>query len=110
MLLTILIVSIIVERFWEYILTAFGDKDISPKIKIFGAVAFSLFAVIALKLDFLYALEVSNEVSWGGIILSGLVISQGSHVIHDLVGTVKGIREDRRPLSTDAAMGQDQEV
>lgn len=109
MLLTILIISVIVERVLEYLLLAVGEEGVSLRIKILGSVILSLTAAIVFQLDLLYAIEIFETITWPGMILTGFVISLGSHFVHDLVGIVKGIREDKRPLQIDAGMGQSRE-
>jgi len=110
MLAQVIIIGIIVERVWEYLQLAIGEQYLSTRTKIIGAVLLSLTAAIVFKLDFLFALEVFNAPSWPGYILTGFVLSMGSHVVHDLFGVIKGVREDKRPLELEAGLGDDREV
>lgn len=109
MLLTILIISVIVERVLEYLLLSFGEEGVSVRVKVLASALLSLTAAIVFQLDFLYALGIFNIITWPGMILTGFVISLGSNFVHDLVGIIKGIREDKRPLEAGGGMGNDQE-
>ncbi len=108
MLKTIFIVGIIVERVWEYLQLAIGEKYLSTRTKIIGAVLLSLSTSIVFELDFLFSLGVFNSPSFAGFILTGFVLALGSHVVHDLAGIIKGIREDKRPLELETGKGEDQ--
>jgi len=94
---TIFVVGLIVERTWEYLQLAIGEHLLSKNIKVFGAVAFSMAAVITLRLDLLFAIDLLEEVTWPGIILTGLVLSLGSHVLHDIIGIVQGLSSSVGP-------------
>lgn len=109
MFLKILVLAVIVERVWEFLLRAVGEEGVSERVKIIGAVILSVAVAIVFDLDFLYAVDVTEVATWPGRILTGFVLSLGSHVIHDLFGIVKGVREDKRPLQIDAGMGRSQE-
>lgn len=96
MLLQILIISAIIERFWEYIQLAIGKQYLSPRVKTIGAVLLAMTAAITLRLDFLYALDVTGTPSIPGFIVTGFVLAMGANTIHDLAGAIKGIREEKR--------------
>ena len=91
MLINILILSAIVERIWEQMQQIVGEKRLSLQIKLIGSAILSIAAAISLQLDLLFSLGVMGSVSWAGIILTGVAISLGSNVIHDLVDIVGGL-------------------
>ena len=91
MLINILILSAIIERVWEQMQQIVGEKKLSLQIKLIGSAILSIAAAISLQLDLLFSLGVMGSVSWAGIILTGVAISLGSNVIHDLVDIVGGL-------------------
>lgn len=91
MLINILILSAIIERIWEQMQQIVGEKKLSLQIKLIGSAILSIAAAISLQLDLLFSLGVMGSVSWAGIILTGVAISLGSNVIHDLVDIVGGL-------------------
>lgn len=109
-LINIIIMSVIVERVLEHILRAIGEESISERVKVLSAVLLSIIVSIFFNLDFIYSLGITTDITWPGRIVTGFVISLGSHFVHDLAGITRGIREDKRPLRTDGGIGTDREV
>ena len=97
MLINILILSAIIERIWEQMQQIVGEKKLSLQIKLIGSAILSIAAAISLQLDLLFSLGVMGSVSWAGIILTGVAISLGSNVIHDLVDIVGGLSAKLKP-------------
>ena len=97
MLINILILSAIIERIWEQMQQFVGEKRLSLQIKLIGSAILSIAAAISLQLDLLFSLGVMDSVSWAGIILTGVAISLGSNVIHDLVDIVGGLSAKLKP-------------
>ncbi len=91
MLLNIFILSAVIERTWEHLQQVIGEEFLSTKVKLIGSGLLSVAAATTLRLDLLYALEVTGMVSSAGMVLTGIAIGLGSNLIHDLVGIVNGL-------------------
>ena len=84
MILQILVISMIVERIWEYMQLAIG-LDISVRLKVIISALLSVAAAISLRLDLLFVLEITETLSLPGIILTGVIIGLGSNFLHDVL-------------------------
>ncbi len=102
MLSNILLFAVIIERIWEYVQLLVGEKLLTPALKLLGSLVLSCAASVLFELDLILALGAAPVASPAGMVLTGFVISLGSNVVHDLVGLVNGLRNDYRPLFTDA--------
>ncbi len=97
MLINILILAAIVERIWEHLQQLAGKRNLTPQVKLLGSAALSVAAAVALRLDLLYALQVTPGVSLPGAILTGFAIGLGSNVIHDLAGIAGSLSARVKP-------------
>ncbi len=104
MLSEILLFSVIIERLWEYMQMVVGDRILTPAIKLGGSLVLSCAAAVMFELDLLSALGALPGLTLPGMILTGFIVSLGSNVVHDMVGLVNGLRNDYRPLFTDAGL------
>ncbi len=91
MLLNIFILSAVIERTWEHLQQLIGEEFLSTRVKLIGSGLLSTAAAATLRLDLLYALEVTGATSAAGMVLTGIAIGLGSNLLHDLVGIVNGL-------------------
>lgn len=98
MLLQIVILALIIERVWEHAQQIIGDHRLSFRVKLIGSAAISIAAAVTLQLDLLFALDVMPDVSLGGQVLTGFVLSLGSNVIHDIIELVSGLSAKQKPV------------
>ena len=87
----ILIISMLVERIWEYVKLALG-VDVGIRIKIFVSAALAIAAALAIQSDLLFALEITDAASLPGIIFTGVIIGLGSNLIHDILGLANSLK------------------
>ena len=98
MLLKVVVLSVIIERIWEHTQQAIGDDRLSKRVKIIGSAVISVAAAVTLQLDLLYGLEVMPSATVPGFILTGLVLSLGSNVVHDLIDIVNGLSTKHKAI------------
>jgi hypothetical protein len=79
-----MVISMIVERIWEYVQLVIG-LDIGVRLKVIISALLSVGAALSLQLDLLYVLEITEALSLPGIILTGVIIGLGSNVLHDVM-------------------------
>lgn len=92
MSLQILVISMIVERVWEYLQLALGE-DVGTRLKVIISGLLSVVAAITLQLDLLLALEITEAASIPGIILTGVIIGLGSNLVHDILGFTNSLKK-----------------
>ena len=88
----ILIISMIVERVWEYLQLALGE-DVGTRLKVIMSGLISIAAAITLQLDLLLALGITEVSSLPGIILTGVIIGLGSNLVHDILGFTNSLKK-----------------
>ena len=84
MIFQILVISMIVERIWEYVQLVIG-LDIGIRLKVIISALLSVAAALSLQLDLLFVLEITEAFSLPGIILTGVIIGLGSNFLHDVM-------------------------
>ncbi len=90
MVMKVLIVSMIIERFWEHLQLIFGDR-LDARSKVLGSAVLAIAAALSLRIDLLYGLEVVPAMSTAGFIVTGLILGLGSNVVHDVIGLITGL-------------------
>jgi len=91
LLTQILVVSMVIERAWEYVQLASGI-DMGARLKVIVPAVLAVAAAYALQLDLLFALDVMDAVSIPGAILTGIVIGLGSNALHDVLSLVNNLK------------------
>lgn len=91
LIIQILVISMIVERIWEYVQLAMG-VDIGIRLKVIISALLSVAAAISLRLDLLFALEITEALSLPGIILTGVIIGLGSNFLHDVLDFTSSLK------------------
>ncbi len=91
MIFQILVISMIVERIWEYVQLVLG-VDIGIRLKVIISALLSVAAALSLQLDLLFVLEITEAFSLPGIILTGIIIGLGSNFLHDVMGFTTSLK------------------
>jgi hypothetical protein len=91
LILQILVISMIVERIWEYVQLAMG-VDIGIRLKVIISALLAVAAALSLRLDLLFVLEVTEALSLPGIILTGVIIGLGSNFLHDVLDFTSSLK------------------
>jgi hypothetical protein len=91
LMLQILIISMIVERIWEYVQLVLG-VDVGVRLKVIISALLSVAAAISLGLDLLFVLQITEAVSLPGIVLTGVIIGLGSNLVHDILGFTNSLK------------------
>lgn len=107
--LIIFVVAAIVEAIWETLkkllapLVRWLDDRGFPADQM-GALIVALLICFGLgsRIDLFIMLGIPLEVAYLGIILTAVLLSRGSNFIHDLIGTLNGIRESKSLIDFEA--------
>ena len=91
MILQILVISMIVERIWEYVQLAMG-VDIGIRLQVIISALLAVAAALSLRLDLLFVLEITEALSLPGIILTGVIIGLGSNFLHDVLDFTSSLK------------------
>jgi hypothetical protein len=107
--LVLILVAAIVEAIWETL-----KKLLAPVVQWLdargfpadqaGALIVALLICFGLgsRVDLFVMLGISLEVAYLGIILTAVLLSRGSNFIHDLIGTLSGLRENNNLIDFEA--------
>jgi len=107
--LIIFVVAAIVEAIWETL-----KKLLAPLVRWLddrgfpadqaGALIVALLICFGLgeQIDLFIMLGIPLEIAYLGIILTAILLSRGSNFIHDLIGTLNGIRESKSLIDFEA--------
>ena len=107
--LIIFVVAAIVEAIWETL-----KKLLAPLVQWLdargfpadqaGALIVALLICFGLgeQIDLFIMLGIPLEIAYLGIILTAILLSRGSNFIHDLIGTLNGIRESKSLIDFEA--------
>lgn len=91
LIIQILVISMIVERIWEYVQLAMG-VDIGIRLKVIISALLSVAAALSLQLDLLFVLAITEALSLPGIILTGVIIGLGSNFLHDVLDFTSSLK------------------
>lgn len=95
-ILLAILMAMVVEALIEYaknLIKMFTDKDYKTAITQLCAVLVSVLLCMAACVDMFAALDITFNVSWLGVILTGILISRGANYVSDFIKrlqTVKG--------------------
>ena len=109
-ILMLFIIAAVVEAVWEALKPAWPDslrrleKERGIPVDSFGALVLSVIIATAAGTDLLQMVGVPLAVPYLGTVLTGVLISRGSNFVHDLLGVIDGIRQDKKPISIDSGM------
>ena len=105
----LLLVAALLEAVWEALKPVFGslvnnlqDRGV-PVDRIAGLVLALIICLgIGSAVDLFALLGLTLGVKYLGVILTAIILARGSNFVHDLIGALEGIRQDKAPLKLEA--------
>jgi hypothetical protein len=96
-IINLIFLAFLTETVWEIVKRLVPAKvKIPDSVDVFGSMAVGLLLAFGAKADLLAVLGVPLDVPYLGIIITGLAISRGSNFMHDLLGSVSQIYQDKK--------------
>lgn len=89
--LQVMVIAILAEAIWENLKMVWQDGKIS--IDKIGALVVSIVISIVTQLDVFAILNFGITVPFIGSFLSGILISRGANVIHDLLNKIEELNK-----------------
>lgn len=115
-LIILLLVAALVEAIWEAL-----KPTLDPVIGWFQARAIPVDRIAALVISIVVCLGIGSQVDlfallgltigtpYLGVLLTAIILARGSNFVHDLLGSLDGIRQNNKPITyIDASMGEDE--
>lgn len=90
----ILIVAFITEAIWETLKMVKSPKGIN--ISRVGAMVLGILIALAAGVDIFQIAGITLGIKFLGSILTGLLISRGSNLVHDLLGSISSVYQNNR--------------
>ncbi len=63
---------------------------------------------IGSQVDLFALLGLTISIPYLGVLLTAIILARGSNFVHDLLGSLDGIRQNNKPITIDAGMGEDE--
>lgn len=82
--LQFIMLAIIVEATWESTKMVWEDDKLS--IDRIGALIFGLAVSLVYRVDLILMAGISQQSTFLGFVLTGIIISRGANYVHDLLG------------------------
>ncbi len=98
MIVKVIILSLLAEAIWENLRMTFEDGKFS--VNRLGALIVSVIVAVCTKIDLFELLEF-NMLPVLGSILTGILISRGANVLHDLLKKIQSLSENTPNLGND---------
>lgn len=105
----LVLVAALIEAVWEALKPVFGilldraqDRGV-PVDRIAGLViALVICLGIGSQVDLFKLLGLTLGIPYLGCILTAIILARGSNFVHDLLGTIGGIMQDKKPIKAEA--------
>ena len=98
MMVKVIILSLLAEAIWENLRMTFEDVKFS--INRLGALIISIVVAVGTKINIFEILDF-EMFSILGSILTGVLISRGANVVHDLLKKIQNLSETKTNLESD---------
>lgn len=98
MMVKVIILSLLAEAIWENLRMTFEDGKFS--INRLGALIISIVVAVGTKINIFEILDF-EMFSILGSILTGVLISRGANVVHDLLKKIQNLSETKTNLESD---------
>ena len=98
MIIKVIILSMLCEAIWENLRMTFENGKFS--INRLGALIVSIVVAIGTKIDLFELLEF-EMLPILGYVLTGILISRGANVLHDLLNKIQALSETKNTLGDD---------
>lgn len=89
-ILAILVVAILVEAIWENLKMVWQDGKLN--INMIGSLVISILVAVLTKINVFSVLSININV-YVGAVLTGIIISRGANVVHDIWTKINQLRE-----------------
>ena len=89
-ILSILIIAILVEAVWENLKMVWQDGKLN--INMIGSLVISILVAILTKINVFSVLKIDINV-YVGAVLTGIIISRGANVVHDIWAKINQLKE-----------------
>lgn len=86
-LLQVVVISLLAEAVWENLKMIWQDGKIS--VDKIGALIVSIIVSMATQIDLFSALNFGIAIPFVGSFLTGILISRGANVVHDLLNKIQ---------------------
>lgn len=98
MIIKVIILSMLCEAIWENLRMVWENGKFS--INRLGALILSIIVAIGTKIDLFELLEF-EMLPILGYVLTGILISRGANVLHDLLNKIQALSETKNTLGDD---------
>ena len=98
MIVKVIILSMLAEAIWENLRMTFEDGKFS--INRLGALIISIVVAVGTKINIFEILDFEMWTILGSI-LTGILISRGANVVHDLLTKIQALSETKNTLGDD---------
>jgi len=92
-ILTILTVAILVEAIWENLKMTWQDGKFS--LEKLGILILAIIVAILTKIDLFNVVGINITIPYVGSFLTGIIISRGANVVHDLFSKIQVLKEGK---------------
>lgn len=99
MMIQLIILSLLAEAIWENLRMIWENGKFS--INRLGALILSIIIAVGTKTDLFELLKLNIFVPVLGSIFTGILISRGANVVHDLLKKIQSLSEDENSLGDD---------
>jgi len=90
----IIVAAIFTEAIWETLKMIKKDKYLS--IDRIGAILIAVFICLIFDFDAFTMLLGTNKIPYIGNVLTGILISRGSNFVHDILGSMSSVYQQRK--------------
>lgn len=93
-ILSLLVIAVLAEAVWETLKMVWDKGKVS--IDRIGAIVIGLLIALGTGFDILKIMDVSINIPYIGMILTGILISRGANFVHDLLGKVNNVYQNSK--------------
>lgn len=109
-LLALFALTASIEAVWEMIKPAWPrvltrlEKERGVPVDRLGTLLLAVAACSAVNFDLPASCSIPFPLPYLGTLLTGILAGRGSHLWHDLLGTLDGIRRDKKPIEPEGTL------
>lgn len=99
MMIQLIILALLSEAIWENLKMIWEDGKFN--VNRLGALILSIIIAVGTKTDLFELLKLNIFIPVLGSIFTGILISRGANVVHDLLKKIQSLSEDENSLGDD---------
>jgi len=99
MMIQLIILALLAEAIWENLRMIWEDGKFN--VNRLGALILSIIIAVGTRTDLFELLKLNIFVPVLGSIFTGILISRGANVVHDLLKKIQSLSEDENSLGDD---------